>query len=316
MNSDFIRFNDQSIFCDKITRNESIFNKFGDVDFIKCINNKISLINYRKTLYFDYVFHMTGCFSKVWTHFLVQFYPKLDYLYLIPKNEKIAIILPNDIDPHIISLIEYFIQDLNNIKVILVNNDTEVYCKKVMYISIDTWLSDDGLVKSMFHIKISDHTVKFVLKEAKKLTKNILISNNTTNKINKKLFIGRKGKRNIDNYSQVLEYFKSLGFVEIFPHLLTIEKKIELFSSAEFITGPASSGFANIIFCTKKPQVLVLINISRHDDMLLTKFAKMMDLNYQTFIGNEKIPGYYDSDYNIDMVELNKYVTSEFLNLN
>ena len=180
-----------------------------------------------------------------------------------------------------------------------------------MYVSIDTWLSDDGPVKTMFHIQISDHTTNFILKQAKLLTEHILFTNNCSNHNNTKLFIGRTGKRNIDNYTQVLDYFKSLGFVEIFPHLLTIEKKIELFSSAEFITGPASSGFANIIFCRKKPQVLVLINISRHDDMLLTKFAKNMELNYQTFIGNEKLPGYGDSDYIIDMVELEQLVSSQ-----
>jgi hypothetical protein len=311
MNSDFIRFDDQSIYCDKITRTENIFNKFGDIDFLNLINNEFSLIKYRNIVYFEYVFHMTGCFSKVWTHFLVQFYPKLEYLYLTPKNQSITIILPNDIDSHIISLIEYFIKDLQNINIKYVANDTQVFCRKVIYVSIDTWLSDDGPVKTIFHTQISDSTVKFILNQANKLYEKILNhEKNHSNNINNKIFIGRTGKRNIENYSQVLEYFQSLGFVEIFPHLLSIEKKIELFSSAEFITGPASSGFANIIFCRKKPLVLTLINLSRHDDMFLTKFAKIMDINYQTFIGKEKLPGYGDSDYYIEIEDLKGYVSS------
>ena len=159
LNSDFIRFNDQSIYCDKFSRTESIFNKFGDIDFIKYKNHEFSLIKYKKTLHFDYVFHMTGCFSRVWSHFLVQFYPKLEYLHLVPNNEMVTIILPNDVDTHIISLINFFIKDMNNINIIFVANDTQVFCRKVLYVSLDTWLSDDSLIKTLFHIQISDSAV-------------------------------------------------------------------------------------------------------------------------------------------------------------
>lgn len=313
MNSDFIRFNNQKIFCDKITRPESIFNKFGDADFISFRNNEFNLITCKKNIYFDYIFHMTGCFSRVWSHFIVQFFSKLNYLYLVPKNEAIVIILPDDIDSHILRMINFFIKDMENVSIKLVTSDTEVFCNKLIYVSLDTWLSDDSFVSTLFHMQISDFTSKFVLNESKKMSDYFFSnSHNYSVNTNKKLFIGRTGKRNIENYTQVLEYFKSLGFVEIFPHLLTIEQKIELFSNAEFITGPASTGFSNIIFCRKKPAVLVLVNFTRHDDMLLTKFAVNLGINYQTFIGKETTPGYLDSDYHIDMIELEQCVLSHF----
>ena len=307
MNSDFLRFFDNSIYCDKITRVESVFNQFGDADFIKQSQSGISLKNYRKKIYIDHAFHLTGCFSKVWTHFLVQFFPKLEYLSLVNKNENINIILPNDIDPHIKKLIEHIIDKMPNISIFLVENDILVYCNKVTYVSIDTWLSDIAISPSMFHIQISDSTVNFILKQANSLSYDILQKNKIClDNHNKKLFIGRVGKRNIENYIEVLSYFESLGFIEIFPHLLTLKEKIELFSFAEYITGPASSGFANIIFCKEQPSVFVLTNFSRHDDMFLSKFVKKLGINYNTYFGKDRIPGYQDSDYYIDILDLKK----------
>jgi hypothetical protein len=304
MNSDFIRFENQTSFCDKVNRIESSFSKFGDSDFLKQKDGYFNLLSYTKSINFDFVFHMTGCFSKVWTHFLVQYYPKLNYLNLISKDDVITIVLPIDVDSHIYMLIKQFIKDLQNIKVVIVPNDTLVTCKKLVYVSNDTWLGDVGISATLFHIQISDSTVNFILNQANKLLESLQIIPEI--KIKKtKLFIGRKGKRNINNYSEVLEYFQNLGFVEIFPHLLSFEEKLILFSNAEYVTGPFSSGFANIIFCRKKPVVFPLINLSRHDDLFLTKFTKSLDINYLTFLGHEKSPGYSDSDYYIDLVELN-----------
>ena len=305
INSDFLRFNDQSVFCDKILRIESLFNKCGDQDFINFQNNEIILKRYDKRQYFDYVFHLTGCFSKVWTHFLVQFLPKLKYLHLLPHNKRISILLPNDIDSHIISLVDYFIKDLENVEIVFVDNDTRILCKKVMYVSNDTWLSDIGISSSIFHIKISDSTVKFLLSMAKKMCENISCCQNKN-----KLFIGRTGKRNIENYQEVVKYFESIGFVEIFPHLLTFNEKLELFSNADYIVGPLSSGFANIIFCLKNPTVLVMSNQSRYSDMFFTKFSKQLNINYNTFIGKETLVGNEDSDYNIDLVNLRKCIST------
>lgn len=315
MNSDFIRFSDNTIYCDKLNRYESIFNKFGDIDFVNQTNNVINLLDYKKFLYFDYVIHMTGCFSKVWTHFLVQIYPKLEYLNLIPKSQKATVILPVDIDNHIIQLIQNYVVEFENISIVLAENSTLIKCKKVFYVSIDTWLGDIGLLPSMFHIKISDSTTSFIFNQINKLhEKNRQSISKKIINSNKKIFIGRTGKRNIENYAQVLNFFESLGFIEIFPHLLSFEEKVQLFSNAEFITGPASSGFANIIFCRSQPKVLSLTNLSRHDDLFLTKFTKHLGINFQTLLGKEKTPGYPDSNYYIDMVDLKNCFSSLLVN--
>jgi hypothetical protein len=305
LNSDFIRFYDKSVFCDKIERIESIFNKCGDQDFISLQKNAIILKRYSKRKNFNYVFHLTGCFSKVWTHFLVQFLPKLKYLNVISRDEKIAILLPENIDSHIVKMVDFFVKDLDNVEINFVTDDTLVFCKKIIYVSNDTWLSDIGISPSIFHIKISDSTVNFLLTMAKKMCENISKYQNQ-----KKIFIGRVGKRNIENYSEVLKYFESNGFVEIFPHLLTFNEKLEIFSNADFIAGPLSSGFANIIFCLKSPVVLVLSNQSRYSDMFFTKFAKSLNINYNTFIAKETLVGNEDSDYIIDLVALKKCMST------
>jgi hypothetical protein len=304
LNSDFIRFNNKTVFCDKLSRIEMEFMTCGDGDFLKYNNRICTLRNSNDSIYFDCVFHLTGCFFSVWTHFLVQYFSKLDFIKLIPNTEKVAIVLPANIDEHILFLIEQYIIDFNNVYIKIVEIDKEIKAKKMFYVSLDSWIGDVGKASSLFHIQVSDFTNDFILGRAQLLlNKNIEIKK-------QKLFIGRNGKRNILNYSEIWKYFESLGFIEIFPHKLSFTEKLELFSSADFIVGPLSSGFANIIFCNHRPNVLILSNPSRHDDMYLTKFSNSLNINLMHFLGSEIHSGNSDSDYHIDIQTLKDCLAS------
>ena len=298
LNSDFIRFEDKTVFCDKFARLEMEFMLCGDADFLKYSNGMCTLKCGKQSIHFDIVFHLTGCFSSVWAHFLVQYFSKLEFIKLIPSEEKAAIALPSNIDRHILFLIEHYISDFKNVEIFFCETAIEIKAKKMYYVSLDSWLGDVGKAATLFHIQVSDFTSNFVLNRSQSLINSI----RECKKL--KLFIGRRGQRNISNYSEVCGYFRLLGFIEIFPHELSFTEKINLFSSANFIAGPLSSGFSNIIFCDQQPNVLALTNPSRHDDMYLTKFAKNLNINLQIFLGREEQPGNSDSHFYIDLHDL------------
>ena len=84
-------------------------------------------------------------------------------------------------------------------------------------------------------------------------------------KLNKKLtriFIGRSG-REFNQLQRMSGFFNKLGFVEVFPSTIPCEK-LELFANAEYIVGPGSSGFSNVIYCRKLKGLIKFYNVSRH----------------------------------------------------
>jgi capsular polysaccharide biosynthesis protein len=298
LNSDFIRLSNQNVFCDKLSRKETIFSRFGDSDLYSVSNDSCRLSTLKNKAHFNVVFHMSGCYSKPWAHFLAQYFPRLEFIKNISCEHMVDIVLPNTIDNHIVRMIEFVIKDEVNFRISLVPEGSLVVCSKLFYASIDTYIGDIGVISTPFHIQLSNSTVTFLVDHGSKISE----KHPAVDK--KKLFIGRVGKRNIGNYSDVLNTFKNLGFVEVFPHLLSFEDKVKLFNSAEFIAGPVSSGFANIIFCKPAINVLMLANPSRHDDMFLTKIAKYKNIRLGYLLGVESDVGDPNSNYTIDVDEL------------
>jgi capsular polysaccharide biosynthesis protein len=87
-----------------------------------------------------------------------------------------------------------------------------------------------------------------------------------------------------------------------------------LFSEAKYIVGPLSSGFANAIFSQKGTKILVFSNCTRHDDMYLTKLAVFKSFDLRIIIGRQSYPDDANSEYTINMDELNSYIVdSDFI---
>lgn len=301
LNSDFIRFNDGSSFCEKNNRVEAKFTRCGDIDLVRLDEKFYELLKYKKKLYFDNVFHMSAAFSSVWSHFLVQCFPRLELIKILPKTESITIVLPKNVDLHILELTERVLNEYPEFKIFLCSSDTEIVCKKLYYVSTDTYLGDLGLFSSPFHTQITTTSVKYIIE------KSLLIQevNNNKNKI--RLFIGREGNRNIVNYEEVLNYFKKLNFIEVFPHKLSLKQKAEIFSRAEYITGPGSSGFTNVIFCPEGSKVLALINPARHKDIYMAQIAKIKKIEFEYLLGNQ-MSSDLDSDFIVNIDEIKEYV--------
>jgi capsular polysaccharide biosynthesis protein len=250
---------------------------------------------------FNNVFHLSGTYFTNWAHFLIQFYPKLEFISKIDNTMQLSILIPVDADPHIKFMIDNACRDFNNISIIEVDRDVELFCKNLFYTKIDSYLGDIGEIHTPFHVQVADSTVKYL----KSSVQNLLPLN--SNKY-RKIYIGRDGVRGLENEDEIFQLFKACGFEKIYPHKLGFLEKIKIFSEATHIVGPQSSGFMNIIFCGKGARILVFINGSRHDDMLLTKIAEYNEFECLHFLGRQLDSSDENSKYKIESGELKLFL--------
>lgn len=296
--SDFIR-KDEFVVCEKLYRKDSSILTLEDFDFIKKQGNNIFLIERSNSIYLENVFFMTGILSGFWSHFLICFYPRLAYLESINTDE-ISIVIPYKLDTNIKQLIEENILDQGRIKIIEVDHDTTVFCKKLFYAKINSYILCHSNHSSPYTIQISKQTSQFLFAKFSKLAPKKHLPF-------RKLFISRTGLRNIQNYSEILSYFMSLGFEEVIPHKLSIDEKRKLFGEAKWIVGPLSSGFTNIIFCNPGVQILAFTNVSRCFDPYLSTLCEIFDGKI-LFITGSDVNSDINSDYFINISEVKKFM--------
>jgi capsular polysaccharide biosynthesis protein len=298
--SNFLRFSNKKVIHQKICRHESMFSDPGDQDLLSIRDNKYRLKKYEKKMHLEIVFHVTGSFSAHWGHFLAEYFPRMEYLKALGgRDEKIDIVVFEQTDPHIIAVIKEVVSEFSFVRVNVVPKDVEICCSSLYYVSNDTFISDMGSIQSPLNVLISDSSAKYLYEFGKKATQTLKVNNKL-----KRVFIGRSGKRNLVNYKECLDFFTELGFTEVFPHRLSYRDKLELFANVEYVVGPGSSGFTNIIYCQKLKGVIQFFNKTRHTDMYLTKLAHLMSVPVYTLIGNEVVSSDMDSDYTINISDI------------
>ena len=298
--SNFLRFSNKKVIHQKICRHESIFSGPGDQDLLSIRDNKYRLKKYEKKMQLETVFHVTGSLSAHWGHFLAEYFPRMAYLEMLSaQSEEIDIVIFEDTDPHIVEVIKRVVSGYSFVRINVVPQDVEIFCSSLYYVSNDTFIGDMGSIQTPLNILISDSSAKYLHEFGQKAVQNFKLNSKSV-----RIFIGRNGKRNLSNYTGSLNFFKKMGFIEVFPHLLSYQEKIELFANAEYVVGPLSSGFTNIIYCRNLKGVMMLVNASRHTDMFLAKLANSMSVPAYFVLGKEVVSGDADSDYTINMNDI------------
>jgi hypothetical protein len=333
---DILELNDVSVFggsdivktSNGILWDKKYFHNFSPVILIPGDSNLLSynekgmkLKESKQVLLREYCFSMLGVHAKHWAHFLAQYLPKLFYMKEsgLLKND-ITILLPCYKDSQIMEIIDNAVSPYKNIKIEYIDDNTEVRCKKLIYIPSASILGDYGVSCSFLHALIPQ-TVIDVLK--------IHLVNPLLEKVNAvrrgdKIFLSRKGKnRNLINYEEIEGYFEKKGFSIVEPHLLKLEEKVNLFHNASIIVGPFGSAFTNLLFCSKGTKVLLFAPIPRIEDpyihtlikdsgiqmsCLIGRNSGIMDVNHgiQMFYLVDRDPGIFDANYFLSLEEIDK----------
>lgn len=219
---------------------------------------------------------LCGVAFHSWSHFLVNYLPKLEFYSEILKGKLVTIFVPEIKDKNISEIINYYIKNKfsKNTSLVYLKRDQYISCNTLHYIENFSKISDHSLHCYNFSIKIPN------------IVRNILprifdeISNNySLNKHNhEKIYIRRgSNKRCLENSKVIETYFEGEGYQVIDCKNLSIEEKINIFCNVKYIVCDASSALSNILFCKQnKLKILGFSNYSRCFDSF---FCNLLDRN-------------------------------------
>jgi len=268
-----------------------------DEDIVKLENGTIYISKPNEIFQIENGFSFCGVHSNIWSHFLVQFLPKL---YLLKQtvelvNSKLTIVLPVYNDLQIKEIVQNILAQFNNIEIFELQSNQSVNCKSLFAINNTAYICDHSTYVNPSDIIIPNLCLN-ILKV--NFVSDIFEKYNIANsKHNRKIFIGRSSYRDLINGPEVEEYFVNLGFEVILPHLLTLKEKIETFNQASVIIGPFSSGFTNILFCKPHTKILTFANFHRTFDSYLSTFSEFFELELLMLTGIDNGLSITDDSY-------------------
>lgn len=202
---------------------------------------------------------MLGVHETVWTHFLIQFLPKLYYAEEagLLDREDITILMPDYKDENILELVEDVLCKHPKLKMIICDSDPQCAyrCEKLFFIPTASVSSNHAHYILPYDVVIPQRVLD-ILKE-KVVNPRVNIAREKIHSHLKLYLVRRSSMRGLKNYQEVEDYFSKKGFIMVEPHKLSLQEKANLFSAAEYIAGPASGAWTNVIFCRQAKGVFL-----------------------------------------------------------
>ena len=148
--------------------------------------------------------------------------------------------------------------------------DKNIELKKFVYLDDDFYKFENSLIPQFLPQKTCLNILNKVFKK------------NQKNKNKNKIYLTRKNAhyRKIINESDLIDEFKSKNFQIIDLETLSIDKQIEIFSSAKIIVSPTSSSLANIAFCDKGTKVFEIMPRYKYsyENILKSRYSSICNL--------------------------------------
>jgi len=281
----------------------------SNIEHLDLNYEEIKLRERKSEVELNNVFSLCGVNTDTWSHFLLNYLPKLNYIKYIPQNDLILLI-PSQSQENIKDLIKHLLErrGLKSIKVVYAEKDTTYKIKNLYHCTNFGFLNDDSKYVHPTGVIVSSLGSR-ILNSINIELSSLFVKKN----IKEKIFIARGEGRNLYNYDEVEAYFRSLGYLIIHPHSLSLEQKIQVFGNASHIVGPLSSGFANIIFATSSVKVLSFVNYARSFDPFISGLSHAGDLKHEVIhlTGKENVVADINNSYYISL-DLIKSVVNHY----
>ena len=295
--SDFIRLKNNKIYNPYFNFNVNKYFITTSPDYIKRKNDIYFLKKIKTTREVEIAFNLVSS-NNSWSHFLGLVAPKIQYLSKLNSNKKISIVTNSIKDSQILEILNIEVSKFKNISLVNLKEGESIQCKILYHIELDSYIAIHGFLSSPYGIFISKTT-----RDYWRSLRDRLIINPQPQTL--KLFIGRKGRRNLLNYDEIRDFFVNKDFLEIFPEDYSLSEKVRMFNSASHIVGPASSGFTNIIFCQKSTKVVWFMNFARVIDTYITTYCEEENISLFALTGIDECPEELNSNtlINIDLIK-------------
>lgn len=223
------------------------------------INRKFSLIRYLKSgvpgVGIDKAAVFLDACSSNYAHWLTEVLPRIATFCAAEKYSNIPIIVDRGLHPNIMESLVWVVGSSR--LVITLDKDQSLGVKELYVTSVCGYVpygprnnnksANEGLFSpyafNRLLARLSDH-----------------ISTDDKCEWPKKIYLKRNSLvRNLINCNQIEKVLLAFGYNVIEPEKLTFLQQVKLFQNAESIVGSSGAALANIIFCKKSTNVLILI---------------------------------------------------------
>ena len=243
-------------------------------------------------------------------HWMIEIAPKLLLLdNNLLKGNKINKILINDCvikNDNYNQILSKYAKHLIDIEFVFINQNKIVFVEELYFINTFN--------QTVYNYKETPQNYQVTTIYNQKILEKIklcLFNNIKTinSKKNKNIFILRNedtvSEYNNRKYNQceVFSFFKSQGFIGVYPDKLTIDEQIVVFKFADFIVGPSGASWSNLIFCTAGTKVISWIPESLEYFDTYSSLAYLNNIDMR-FIKYEVEGNNIHQSYNIDVNSL------------
>lgn len=273
----------------------SMFSKSNpdDWDLVWYDENKVRVLKKKKKIHLQGIcFSMLGQFDNLWSHFILQFFPKLVYasewgLF----NDEITLLLPRYTDQNIIDAVHLVIDKYPKINIIYAKENISYICEYLYHInSVETYTAqtDIQLIYDTIVPKCTIETLKLGIVEP------ILKMENKKNFSPKIYLVRRSDNRNVVNWKEIEKYFEKKGFIMVDGQNYSLSDKIHMFHNAKEIVGPWSSAFMATFACSNA-KIMTFSNSFRTVETWITGYCdvgknKFLMITGKDLINKKSIP--------------------------
>lgn len=267
-NSDIV-LTDKGVYWDKYNDEEFVtFAMPCDDNLVWFNRSKIGVLPFKRKQHISgTTLSMVGVWSYHWCHFFLQFASKLFYAGEAGLlDQDITILLNENIDNNIKDVVLMYLEKYPLAKICYAKPKTEYICDKLITMPATTPNFNGGKFRLDYKYIVSNLAVEKI----NKYVVNPIINKIKDNPVKyEKIFLTRKSSKNsarqLLNYDEIHDYFKTIGFVDIEGSDFTLEQKADIFYHAKEIVAPVGAALQNAMFCNGA-RCLVFINYNFVED--------------------------------------------------
>ncbi|SFO34808.1 Protein of unknown function [Pseudobutyrivibrio sp. JW11] len=191
------------------------------------------------------VVNLSGLAASNYYHLTIELLSRFKYIQDNIKNEEYVVLLDKDAEkyPQYCSLIKRI---LGEQKIEFIDFGERLFCNKVIYPSVNTWMPFN--VKSNLYFCISDNIIS---KSAVYNVRNNIHIEATDKNKRRKIFISRRnsGFSRLENEEDVAALFVEYGYEIICLEKVSYADQVRLFAEASCIVGASGAALTNVIYC-------------------------------------------------------------------
>lgn len=248
----------------------------------------------------DNVVSLVGSKDFSWAHFIVEYLPKLEIVKKYYYTTKLTVLIPRSLDQNCKEMVNFLKSP--NWDIFELDNGHSISCKNLYYIDCTSWLTDHSETLILGDTML--YEVALVM--LKEFVNNYQIGNAQLKQRSRRIYLRRDSTvRSLTNLTEVDALLEMYNFEVIYGNELTLKEKSEIFSQAEIVVGPGSSGFLNIIFCQKDTKIICFINKNRVWDTYFPTIGSFFELDFKYLLSkDEEDSNNPHTSYSIDISKL------------